>query len=67
LLIARKVYLKYLEEIRAYSTDAFRLAHLRTHTVEWTNADWKDEAVTFTIEIVENVQDKPLAWGHERG
>ena len=47
------------------SVGAFRLAHLRDDTVEWISAARLDEAVALTSEIVESLQDKPLAWGRQ--
>jgi hypothetical protein len=47
------------------SVGAFRLAHLRADTIEEISPARLDEAVTLTVEIVESLQDKPLAWGRE--
>ena len=47
------------------SVGAFRLAHLRDDTVEWISAARLDEAVALSSQIVESLQDKPLAWARQ--
>jgi len=48
------------------SVGAFRLAHMRDDTVEWISGTRLDEAVALTSQIIDSLQDKPLAWGRQQ-